>query len=396
MQKNYLLRGGKLICLCVIALISDLGFPQLAAQDSIAQKPTTGLMRLAEQLFGETAEPGKPKFLIYPTIAYAPETSLEIGFSGLYLFHARNNYEINRLSEIQAFAFFTLRRQMGIWLDHAIYGHEDAWISLGRNRLQRFPLLYYGIGPETPPDGPAVVNADYLLIREDLLKQILPNLFLGFSVDYQRLFNAEIELDPDNPLPLPLGAGGNRNLGLGGSLVFDSRTNVLNERDAWFSELSLLSYQPAWGSDFRLQRMVVDSRVYLPVSTNRSQVLAAQVYGNFIAGDSIPFNMLALLGNESLLRGYYTGRFRDRNYLATQVEYRFLPFPFSKRLGGAAFVGVGAVAPRLADLRLDQLKPSGGVGLRFLLFPEKDIFVRFDVAFTPEGPNFYFYTGEAF
>ncbi|MEM9987493.1 MAG: hypothetical protein AAF804_20565, partial [Bacteroidota bacterium] len=126
------------------------------------------------------------------------------------------------------------------------------------------------------------------------------------------------------------------------------------------------------------------------------QVLAAQVYGNFMRGDSIPFNLLSLLGNESLLRGYYTGRFRDRQYLATQIEYRFLPFPFSKRIGGSAFFGMGTVAPTLGDLRLNQLKPAGGLGIRVLLFPEKDIFVRLEVAMTPEGPNFYFFTGEAF
>ena len=62
------------------------------------------------------------------------------------------------------------------------------------------------------------------------------------------------------------------------------------------------------------------------------------------------------MGGEQLMRGYYLGRYRDNNLVAGQVEYRFLPFPFSKRLGAAAFLGAGTVAPKVGDLRLSQLK----------------------------------------
>ena len=38
--------------------------------------------------------------------------------------------------------------------------------------------------------------------------------------------------------------------------------------------------------------------------------------------------MLSLMGGESLMRGYYLGRYRDKNLVAGQVEY-ILPFAFS-------------------------------------------------------------------
>ncbi len=110
----------------------------------------------------------------------------------------------------------------------------------------------------------------------------------------------------------------------------------------------------------------------------------------------MPFNQLALMGGENLMRGYYLGRYRDNVLVATQAEYRFLPFPFSKRFGGAVFGSLGAVSPSMADLNLDQVRFAGGAGLRYLLFPNKDIFIRFDVAATNEGFGYYFYIGEAF
>jgi hypothetical protein len=39
---------------------------------------------------------------------------------------------------------------------------------------------------------------------------------------------------------------------------------------------------------------------------------------------------------------------------------------------------------------------AGGIGARYLVFKSKDIFVRFDLAFTREGNGYYFYIGEAF
>jgi hypothetical protein len=334
--------------------------------------------------------------LVYPTVAYTPETSLEFGISTLYLFHAKGDYERNRLSEVNAFTFITLENQYGLWLDHAIYGDGDRWISLGRLRWQRFPLLYFGVGPTVSGEYPAIADADYLLFRERLLRQTLRNLFVGLSIDFQELYNVDFQREPENLLPLPAGSEGARTLGLGLSVVYDNRQNVLNARDALYGEVSYLTYQPAWGSDYTFSGLTVDVRGFLPLTADRQQILAGQLFGNFLSGDSIPFHQLALLGNESLLRGYYTGRYRDRQYMAAQIEYRLLPFPFAKRWGAAAFFGAGTVAPTLSAFRLDQLRPSGGLGVRFLLFPDKDIFVRFDVALTPEGPNYYLFTGESF
>jgi outer membrane protein assembly factor BamA len=225
-----------------------------------------------------------------------------------------------------------------------------------------------------------------------VLRKIAPNLFLGLEGDFQRLYRASFEPDLS---PLPLGGAGTLNLGLGLGLVYDSRHNVLNEREAWFAELAFLSYQPAFGSEFSFNGWYGDLRWFHPITADKKQVLAVQAIGTLMNGE-VPFNQLALLGGEQMMRGYYSGRYRDKAYAAMQVEYRFLPFPFSKRLGGAAFLGIGGVAPQVAELNLRQFQPAGGIGIRYLVFPQKDIFMRLDVGFTREGPGFYIFTGEAF
>jgi hypothetical protein len=80
------------------------------------------------------------------------------------------------------------------------------------------------------------------------------------------------------------------------------------------------------------------------------------------------------------------------------VENRFLPLPlgFSKRIGAAVFGGLGTVFPDFQKASIHKVVWSAGAGLRFLLFPKKDIYTRFDLAYTQEGSGIYLFIGEAF
>lgn len=340
----------------------------------------------------DTVPPGKPSFRIYPTVAYSPETSVELGISSLYIFQAKGD-TLNRLSELTGFAFVTLENQYGLWIDNAIYTHHDNWFILGRNRFQRFPLLYYGVGPHTSAEHPAVVDAGYLMLRQRVLRKVVPNLFIGPEVDYQYLFGTNIKYeDEDQIREVPKGSEGSGNLGLGGAIVYDNRHNVLNVRKGLFAEIGFLSYSRALTSDYSFTGVNADVRGYHPMGKN---VLAWQMVGNFYNGE-VPFNQMALMGGETMMRGYYYGRYRDKTMVAGQAEYRMLPLPFSKRIGAAFFGGAAAVAPTVGKLSTSGIKLAGGAGIRYLLFPKKDIFVRLDVGFTREGFGFYFFTGEAF
>jgi hemolysin activation/secretion protein len=160
-----------------------------------------------------------------------------------------------------------------------------------------------------------------------------------------------------------------------------------------YSELAFLNYAEAFGSDFSFTSYITDNRLYRPLGKNR--VLAAQVYGQFTAGEA-PFNMLALMGGESLMRGYYLGRYRDQNLVAAQLEYRILPFSFSKKWGASVFLATGQVYGTQTVFEWNAMRPTAGAGIRYLIFPEKDIYTRIDLAFTREGSGIYFFIGEAF
>ena len=365
----------------------------------VSIQPTTAqngkkswLGRQVHRILHDTASAGQPSTTAYPTLGNTPETGLEIGVLGLKLFRV-NKDTLNRLSELQALAFVTFKAQYGLWLDNTVYTDQNKWFFLGRTRIQRFPLFYYGVGPDTDGDKHAVVDGFNVVLRQRALRKIINNLYLGPELDFQSLSGVNFRQPDKGRFELPTGNNGSTNLGAGLALVFDNRPNVLNVREGFFSEVSYLHYWSSLGRNNSFNSINVDVRSFHPLS--KRNVFAWQLVGNFQTGN-IPFNQLALMGGDMIMRGYYQGRYRDQNLIAAQAEFRMLPFAFHKRLGAAVFAGSAMVAPAINRFSLRQVRPAAGFGLRYLLFPKKDIFIRFDIGFTPEGSSLYIFNGEAF
>ena len=375
-----------------------LGFLLVAlhtvAQQTVPKIAQRGLGRFIYNTLNDTSSAASSKILVFPTLGYAPETSLEIGLRAFSLYYAKNDTAVNRLSEIVLYAFGTLRGQFGGQLENAIYSDQNKYFLLGRARYQQFPLLYYGIGPETSSQNPALVNSHFVQIRQRAMRKIIPNLYGGLEIDFQSMYQVDFETEESPSFVLPLGSEGSTTFGFGPTLVFDSRKNVLNVRRGEFMEASLLFYRPSFGYDYRFQQLLLDGRLYRPLG-RRNRVLAIQATGTFMNG-TVPFNNLALLGGENTMRGYYLGRYRDKNLLAVQSEVRWLPFGFSKRWGGTLFAGLGTVAPSINKLQFNQVRWAVGGGVRFLFFQRKDVYLRGDLGITREGTGIYLSLGEAF
>jgi hypothetical protein len=80
------------------------------------------------------------------------------------------------------------------------------------------------------------------------------------------------------------------------------------------------------------------------------------------SNQEIPFFMLPALGGGSTLRGFSSWRFRDRDSLLMQAEWRIMDNRF---LDTAVFMDAGKVTPRPSDLDLKNLKSDYGIGVRF-------------------------------
>lgn len=146
-------------------------------------------------------------------------------------------------------------------------------------------------------------------------------------------------------------------------------------------------FQYSWFHDERLERfgfrrMDVEVQQFIPF-LNKTRVIALRAKTTLTETDrneQIPFYLQPILGGSDDLRGYRFFRFSDRNSMVMNAEYRWEIF---SGLDGAIFTDAGKVFPRRGQLNFKDLEYSAGFGLRFNA--RNATFMRFDVAFSPEG-----------
>jgi outer membrane protein assembly factor BamA len=108
--------------------------------------------------------------------------------------------------------------------------------------------------------------------------------------------------------------------------------------------------------------------------------------------DNVPYYFLPFLGSGRTLRGYSTGRFRDRHSLLTSAEFRWIPSRLA--LDVALFYDAGKVASRLKDLDFDNLTSDWGIGVRF--HGPTATPLRIEVARGSDGLKLVFASGASF
>jgi outer membrane protein assembly factor BamA len=172
-------------------------------------------------------------------------------------------------------------------------------------------------------------------------------------------------------------------------IEFDTRDHEQFPRKGWFVNGRTMLYRKSAGSDFDAETYKVSANHYRPMRDQ--DVLAFRAYVRATSGDA-PFFLLSTFGGGTDLRGYPSGRYRDRMMYALQSEYRW---QFSDRWIFTGFVGFGEVAENFGDFGRNFL-PAAGIGARFVLSQKHRVGLSADIAVGNDGTEFYFGVGEAF
>lgn len=334
-------------------------------------------------------------FIPLPVVFYQPETGVGFGASGVYLFQLGRptDSEARRLpSAVSAVGIYTTKSQIIAAVQTELFPTSGRYRYIGELSFSKFPTKLWGVGNDTPEE----LEEDYTPIlfnlRLEAQRRLRRGWYAGVTARFAYRELEEIEEDGLIDSGLIPGSEDGRIVGTGLLLLRDTRESTWYPRSSSFHQIRAMLYDGAIGSDYDYFSLTVDLRKYAPVFGNH--VLALRALGQGMSGDP-PFDLLPQLGGDVLLRGYFQGRFRDKDLLAMQAEYRA---PVWWKLGAAAFVSAGQVAPELSGLRLDAFHPAAGFGLRFLIQEEEGVQIRADFAwgFDVESSGFYINIGEAF
>ncbi len=338
----------------------------------------------------DSSRKNKPRRLTaFPVVFYSPETSVAVGGFAAYTFRNKKDTAQRYPSQIQFGAAYTFNKQLLLYAPFRIYTPGSKFTAYGEVGYYKYSYYFFGIGNEQPADYKELYKVNYPRVRLNVLRKINPKLYAGLRYwleDYR-----VVETEPGKQLSSGTIEGSTRSFisGIGPALNYDTRDNIFYAGSGVFVDAGAQFYGNATGSNYQYNRYTLDASTYL--STKRKNVWAFNLFADMVDGNA-PFSQLALLGGNKKMRGFYEGRYRDKNLLAAGTEYRFKIY---KRFGGTVFANAGAVNDQLKNMA-EQIRTTYGAGLRFALNPAEKINLRLDAGFGKNSTAFYFTIGEAF
>jgi hypothetical protein len=329
------------------------------------------------------------------SLVIAPISSPAFG-SGLllitgYVFKLNENDKTSPPSWLGGAGAFTNNGTRALVLGSRLYFKENKYqttMAVGKGRAN---LDFFGIG-RIPGRAPISVplSMDGTIFFGELMRKTARNMFIGPRFQYRKI-GARIDgLAPPGGFEVPEIDIRSNSVALGFHVQRDLRDSTFYATKGNLFDFTADFFDQAWGSRREYQVYKVAYNGFHKVASR--QILAYRAMA-CSANGSVPFYDLCLFGFNNDLRGYTTGEFQNRRMFAGQAEYRV---ELRRRLGVAAFGGVGGVARRWGDFRSDELLPAAGAGLRFKLDKKNHINYRIDVAFGREGRTLSIGIGEAF
>ncbi len=267
------------------------------------------------------------------------------------------------------------------------YMKHDRYRWNYRLKLSTTPMDFWGIGYDHGIDD--AFKGKYkqvkVQLKPDYLFRVAKDFYLGLlaNVNYTHTYdftNQELIYGQKASVCA---------LGAGLALHYDSRDYSTNAYRGQYLRVEQLFY-PKFANKYYFNSTDVTFATYHPLW--KSATLAFEYHSLFNFGDRVPWTMLALVAETtSRMRGYYEGRYRDRDIIEAQVEIRQrLP----RRFGITAFAGAANVFPGFHSIKMRHTLPNYGLGARWEF--KKRVNVRLDLGMTKNKPGVVFNINEAF
>lgn len=335
-------------------------------------------------------------FVVVPALGYAQETGLEFGLAGVYNFYVDRADTAIRTSNVTFIGTFTTERQTNLKLESDVWTTGNRYHYISELRFRNFPFNFYGLGNETVQKDEDLILMRLVRLRLEGERRLAPNYYAGLNFAFEHFSFTDKEPDGIFDQIPPYGQSGGKHVLLGVSQLYDTRDINTYTRKGYYARLKY-AYAPGFwgGNNFKGSQVDVDLRAFFPLTPHLTLGLNTHYKTSF--GSRVPFYVYRELGGDMMMRGYYTGRYRDRSLLAAQGELRYR---FHPRLGVVGFAGTGSTYSH--SLRNARLVPSYGGGFRYFFDLEHNSSIRIDYGFGERRPGekrqggFYLSLSEAF
>lgn len=259
-----------------------------------------------------------------------------------------------------------------------------------------FPSYFWGIGFQNGFRNTAT-KYDKLQaqLTADWVFRISKNLYAGPAIELSYISADNPKIGEDKPNPWEGYSRTTYSYGVGGVISFDTRDNLTAPNKGMFARAAFLGFPGFIGNKYPFANVELTYAFYCRLW--KGGVLASRLHGMFSIGKTVPWGLLPTFGGSYNMRGYYQGRYCDRNEADLTFELRQHLW---RRNGLAVWVGAGEVFHSFKDINLHDVLPTWGLGYRWEF--KKNVNIRIDVGFGRQDGNkktqmnFIFSLNEAF
>ncbi|KAF0241783.1 MAG: outer membrane protein [Chitinophagaceae bacterium] len=329
-----------------------------------------------------------------PILTSTPETGIRYGAALEYFFNAKEKGKQSeaRGSYIHGQITHSTKGQVEIKGSWQVFTKGEKYVYRGSAGFATFTDRIWGVGNNTLAEKNYYsqdFNRNFIESRN--YKLLKNQWYLGIRLDYNDIYKVKIDkpLDPVNAL-IP-GIQGSKILGIGPAILYEGRDFPFSAHTGGFLEASYTQHFPIGGDSYKFQIWLVDLRKFYPLS--KQTTFAVQLLSQSASGN-VPLSEIPKMGGATMMRGYFTGRYRDRSYTAAQAEIRYHLWRW---IYGATFAAAGVVDQSISKYQIANARLAGGLGLRFLVNKKNRMFLRVDYALnSTEGGAYYLRLNEAF
>jgi outer membrane protein assembly factor BamA len=330
--------------------------------------------------------------------------TLQTGFAGVLSGNIAFNIDASpnsKLSNINTSFTYSQYKQIILPLQANFWTKGNRYNFITDIRYIDYPSAVYGLGGRTDPNKGYTINFAGLKLHQTVLKSISQDLYIGIGYYYDRFWHIKaidkVSRTVNRQMEKELGKTETAS-GVALRFLYDTRLNQINPQQGVFYNITYRTSSKSLGSDSNWNSLQIDARAYTRFPKRSHNTLAFWML-DWVASSGVPpYLLLPSTGwddNYNTGRGYIQGRFRGKNMLYFESEYRFA-LSRNGLLGGVAFVNVENFSSELSP-SYSNLYPGYGVGLRLKLNKYSNTNLCVDYGFGKNGSQGFFVNlGEVF
>jgi hypothetical protein len=312
-----------------------------------------------------------------------------------------SEFQDQKISIVYIDILYTQKQQFVFRLQNNIWTRNNKLNLVSDWRYYWYPQKTYGLGGQSSLENFVDQTYSYLRFHQTVLAPFRPNWYAGLGLAWDHRYDI-VETNPNTEVFAQMNSYGLSNSttssGILFNVLYDDRINSINPWGGTYFNFVYRSNLTALGSDQSWQAIQLDMRRYIPFPRHSENILALWSYNWFTFAGNAPYLDLPSTGWDPFSntgRGYIQGRFRSKNLVYTEAEYRFKVLR-NGLIGGVVFGNAQTVTDWPSN-SFNSVALGAGAGVRLKFNKHSRTNVCIDYAFGQGGSQGVFVNlGEVF